>query len=144
MISIIVDIDGTIADCSHRRKYLEETPKNWKAFFEAMKDDEPILPLRDLLRNLNDDVSVILCTGRPREYQKVTEEWLHKFAFRYQYLYMRETGDFRPDHVVKKEMLHRIRGCGHKVLLAIDDRQSVVDLWRSEGLVCLQNKDEVF
>lgn len=41
----------------------------------------------------------------------------------------------RPDVLVKQEMLKEIDK--ENVLFVVDDRQSIVDMWRSEGLVCL-------
>lgn len=38
---IIFDIDGTLADCEHRRYFLNETPPNWKSFNESMVTDCP-------------------------------------------------------------------------------------------------------
>lgn len=30
--AIIVDLDGTLANCEHRRHFLETKPKDWKSF----------------------------------------------------------------------------------------------------------------
>ena len=31
-MDVICDIDGTVADCSHRLHWIQSKPKNWKAF----------------------------------------------------------------------------------------------------------------
>ena len=41
-------------------------------------------------------------------------------------------------HYIKKEIYRHLIKPYYDVLFAIDDRQQVVDLWRDEGLVCLQ------
>lgn len=38
----IFDIDGTIADCSHRLHFITGEHKNWDAFYDACLDDAPI------------------------------------------------------------------------------------------------------
>lgn len=44
--TIVFDIDGTLADLSHRRHHVESRPKNWDAFFEDISEDKPNAPLR--------------------------------------------------------------------------------------------------
>ena len=51
---------------------------------------------------------------------------------------MRKSGDRRPDHVVKRELLRAIQGDGFEPTMAIEDRVQVVDMWRGQGLICLQ------
>ncbi|HYI06303.1 MAG TPA: hypothetical protein VD858_15525 [Reyranella sp.] len=50
----------------------------------------------------------------------------------------RGRGHRRADVIVKRERLARMRADGFSPELAIDDRRRVVDMWRSEGLVCAQ------
>lgn len=134
--AIICDIDGTLADCEHRRHLLP----NYDAFHAAMGKDPVIEPVRELLWMIGStDVEVFLCSGRPEEYRKVTLDWLINNDIPYDHLLMRPKNDSRPDVVIKKEMLEQIRNqfdC--EVLFTIDDRQRIVDLWRKEGLVCFQ------
>lgn len=142
---IIVDIDGTIADCSHRRHHICNPNKNWDDFFKDMVHDLPIKPVIDLVRELQYAAyDVLFVTGRPEQYRKETKNWLIQNTLIPTYLFMRPEKDFRPDHIVKKEILDNLRLQGFNPKLAIDDRQCVVDMWRSEGLICLQNKDEIF
>lgn len=51
---------------------------------------------------------------------------------------MRSDGDMRPDVSVKRELLRAIEREGFSPWLTIDDRSSVVSMWREEGLTCLQ------
>lgn len=76
---------------------------------------------------------------------ELTFEWLHKqiklFEMDSYYnpiLYMRAEGDHRPDWVVKKELFLNEICKKYDVKLVIDDRQQVVDMWRSLGLTCFQ------
>ena len=54
---------------------------------------------------------------------------------------MRAAGDYRADDIVKRELLATIRADGFEPVIAIDNRQRVVDMWREEGLICLQAAD---
>jgi hypothetical protein len=51
---------------------------------------------------------------------------------------MREAGDHRPDWIVKKEIYNNLISKEFDVKLVFDDRQQVVDMWRSIGLTCFQ------
>lgn len=53
-MNIIVDIDGTIADCRHRRKFLEGEVKDWQEFFAAMSHDTPIASVCKLVSTLKE------------------------------------------------------------------------------------------
>ena len=77
---IVIDIDGTIADSSHRQHYLESNPANWNSFFSDSEilNDEPIYPVIDLCRSL---VAVfratpVFLTGRPEYTRRATAKWL--------------------------------------------------------------------
>ena len=37
--TIIVDIDGTVADTSRREHLLQKNPQDWESFFETAKED---------------------------------------------------------------------------------------------------------
>jgi hypothetical protein len=56
---------------------------------------------------------------------------------------MRKNDDFRPDHEVKREILNDHIN-KDRVRLVIEDRASVVKMWRQEGLVCWQVADGEF
>lgn len=132
---IIVDIDGTLADVERRRHHLPDWPK----FFADMRNDPPITPVIELVNALilSQRYDVVLASGRPEDYRADTEAWLDTHRVSWDALYMRKAGDRRSDVIVKREMLAEIRKQWN-VSFVIDDRQSVVDMWRSEGLVCLQ------
>jgi len=82
---------------------------------------------------------LILCSGRPETYRAATESWLAQHCpLTYARLYMRPADDTRPDHEVKAEMLAQIRSDGFDPFAVIDDRSSVVEMWRANGLLCFQ------
>jgi hypothetical protein len=59
-------------------------------------------------------------------------------------LYMRTQGDHRPDHIVKSELFDRflldrdIEDCNLGGIVAFDDRDQVVKMWRARGVRCFQ------
>lgn len=137
MSTVIFDLDGTLADCEHRRHHLAGKKKDWGAFHAACHLDPPNRPLVRLLHLLRDTGhTIVICTGRSDEYREMTREWLAEHVGEGFRLYMRKAGDKRPDVTVKREMLEEIGK--ENVLFVIDDRKSVVDMWRAEGLICLQ------
>ncbi len=148
MRAVICDIDGTLADVQHRLHHLEGDPKDWDGFFADMPADPVIEPVARLVQLLHAVAqaqtgqidAVLIVSARPdeRSYREVTEAWLAAHGIPYDRLYMRSGGDFRPDPVVKADLLDQILGDGYDPFLVIDDRPQVVEMWRSFGLVCLQ------
>lgn len=139
---LMVDIDGTVADCNHRRHHIRNGSRNWDAFFATMHLDPLIESVAKLVRLVaSTGTPIIFTTGRGEEYRVKTETWLIHNDLPFYKVYMRPLGDKRADHVVKIELLDNIRADGLEPILVIDDRQSVVDSWRKNGLTCLQACD---
>jgi hypothetical protein len=53
-------------------------------------------------------------------------------------LFMRKQHDNRADWIVKKELFVDEISNIYDVKFVLDDRQQVVDMWRSLGLTCFQ------
>lgn len=141
MKTIIVDIDGTLADCSHRRHFVEKKPKDWKNFCrpDLVMRDKPIMPIVELVRSMAESgYWVIVVTGRHKEHEDITKQWLRKHGIPFAGFYCRQNGDFRQDWEVKSEILDQILAKGHQVAFTVDDRNQVVEMWRRRGLICLQ------
>ena len=138
--TVIVDIDGTLADVAHRRHYVQSKKRDWRAFNAGMRDDTPNAPVVMLYRTLWDsgDYDLVLLTGRNEEFRKVTLDWLKSHDIPHGDLYMRADRDNRADHVVKEEMLDRLLEEGRRIAFTIDDRAQVVAMWRRRGIACFQ------
>lgn len=139
MRAAIFDLDGTLCDIRHRLHHVRDGARDWDAFFAGIPNDEPFEAIRELLLTLdNADVPIVLCSGRPEKCRESTCQWLIQHGVPYRALYMRPDNNTRPDHVVKAQILAGLRGDGFEPFIVIDDRQSVVDMWRENGLTCLQ------
>ena len=149
--AIIFDIDGTLSNNQHRQHYLTGDKKDWDGFYSEMDKDTPNEPIIFLINMIIaskiawriDDIALFIFTGRPEKYRKKTEEWLKRFLNTHDYhflysLHMRKDGDHRPDYKIKQEMLDKIKSDGYEVFFTVDDRKQVVDMWRRNGITCLQ------
>lgn len=138
--AVIFDMDGTLSDASHRRHHVMGLgKKDWAAWNAKMGDDPPNAPIAALARLFHGaEVKVIVCTGRHERHRRLTETWLLLHDVPVERVYMRPDGDDRVDHVVKLELLAQIRADGYEPELVVDDRSSVVAMWRGAGLTCLQ------
>ena len=137
---VVFDIDGTIANNTHRQKWLEQSPKDWKRYNEGMMEDGVYHDIVHLMSQLCWNNKIILCTGREDVYASVTEQWLQKndISEYVEDMYMRRAKDYRPDSVVKVELLERITHDHARPWMWFDDRQQVVDAIRAQGIRVLQ------
>lgn len=142
-MDIIFDIDGTLADITHRRHHVMTKPKNWKAFVDAAPLDvvnEPIARIARMFAMWGTN-RIVLCSGRNEFQRTLTETWLRGVwgeGCRHERLYMRADLDYRADDVIKSELLDQILADGYRPELVFDDRKRVVDMWRRRGLTCCQ------
>jgi hypothetical protein len=140
----VFDIDGTLADITHRLPLIQKEPKDWDAFFDACSKDKPIKHMITLVRILVDCSSIVFVSGRAERFRAKTEAWLMKHLSFSNPLYMRKDGDHRPDNEVKSELLDQLLADGYEPALVFDDRSVVVKMWRERGIPCAQIADGNF
>lgn len=147
MRACLIDLDGTICSIEHRTHFLDQNPKNWTSFHDALVDDPENTAVAWLAKTLffastcisgKDEFSILIVTARHEPYRERTEKWLEDHQIRYDRLYMRADNDHRPDDKVKEDILQTIIEDGYEPILAIDDRPSIAAMWRSYGITCLQ------
>jgi uncharacterized HAD superfamily protein len=127
--AIIVDIDGTVSHKTDRDIYE----------YESAINDNPDPVILEVVRSLwTQGYRVLFVTGRSDDCITVTRAWLAIHCPYYFALYMRQTGDFRKDAIVKQEIYETYIKDEYDILCVLDDRQQVVDMWREIGLKCLQ------
>lgn len=133
---IIVDLDGTMAVNDGHRGYYE---------WDKVINDKPNRAVVNLVnRLLRDGYLVKFVSGRmgTEECREQTMSWLRNNTPAYTWsqwiLHMRKDGDSRSDDVVKRELFDaHVRG-RYNVKFVLDDRNSVVRMWRSLGLPTFQ------
>ena len=138
MKTIVIDLDGTLANIDHRLPFIKRESPDWDSFYSACDGDKVNEWCKILMENLNvSDIFITIVSGRRKAEENKTKEWLMDNSVSYDSLnLLREDGDFTPDTELKKKWLHEY---GHEnILFVVDDRQKVVDMWRKEGVVCLQ------
>lgn len=126
---IIVDIDGTLAHMSGR------SPYDYTRVSEDVVD--PVV--RGLVVDaMNAGYWTLIVSGRKDECYDETLVWLVENAIPFDHLLMRKSDDDRDDTIVKGEIYEEHIAGKFNVRFVLDDRQKVVDMWRSRGLKCLQ------
>lgn len=138
-LAIICDIDGTVA--------LHAPGRN--AFDHSQIPTD--IPNKTLLKIMSavvesfewsrqgKEVKVLFVSGRDGSAREATLAWMseHNILFNGE-LWMRPAGDNRKDSIIKEEIYRANIEGKYNVLVVFDDRNQVVDLWRSLGLPCYQ------
>lgn len=125
---IICDLDGTLALMKDRNPYDASTCEN----------DEVNQAVAKVIKGVAMEHKVFFMSGRSDKYREQTERWLANNAIMFGPVYMRKEGDVRKDSIVKKELFDaHIRG-KYNVSFVLDDRTSVINMWRELGLNAFQ------
>jgi hypothetical protein len=142
----IFDIDGTLADCSHRLHFIQQKPADWDSFFLACVDDEPIPEVIAVARAMFSTAQLFMLTGRSEAVRMETVNWLTCERVPCDLLLMRKNGDHREDCIVKSELLDEVRKRFPEEEIAgvFEDRKQVVDMYRAKGLRVFQVADGNF
>ena len=143
---IVFDIDGVLADCSHRLHYIQGDNKDYEKFYsdEEVLKDTPIPNLGNLLFEIRDanyqgsDTDVKFLTARNIKCITTTAEWLEKhFSIMVEEgdILMRPEKDWRPAHEVKKDLIEKHIGF-ENILFAFDDGDQVNEMYQKHGVMC--------
>lgn len=140
--AIIVDMDATVCLNTSGRPFYGEGAA------EGMLTDEPITPVIELIRNFCDNypAKLIILTGREDtpEVRKATEQWLENNWLHPDILLMRPTESFTAGPICKKKLYEdNIKGKFY-IPFVLEDNCKCVEMWRNEGLICLQPNEGKF
>lgn len=136
-LAVIYDVDGTLADVSGIRHYVTDDPKrkNFQKFHAAASYCRPNMEIVEMAQaTARFGIYNFVVTARSEMWRYRTATWLRKWEVPYAALLMRADGDSRGDVEIKRDILARIREKGYRVVYAVDDNPSVIELWRSEGI----------
>jgi predicted kinase len=126
--AIIVDMDGTLSLLNGRNPYDAST----------CDQDLPHQPVLDTVLLWQRSIKVIILSGRMDDCKLQTEKWLAQYGVEPTAIFMRATGDQRKDSIIKQEIFDREILGKYNIKFVLDDRQQVVDMWRSLGLTVFQ------
>jgi hypothetical protein len=144
---IIFDLDGTLAIIDKRKdlamtsEQKRHTKFNWDVFFnpENIKLDvpnEPVVKMAQLFAE--NGFTIVIFSGRSNKTEKTTRSWLARNRVPFHKLVMRDNKrHYMPDNELKKQFLDEHVNIDD-VFLVVDDRQQVVDMWRSLNLPVFQ------
>ena len=134
--AVIFDIDGTLADNSHRSPYMLDT---------CDKDTVIQFTLNMLNVYKNSGYKIIIVSGRHSGksadincYRDKTVQWLNDNNIHYDEFFMRPAGCFDKDDDLKQNIFFDYIAPKYNVELAVDDRDRVVEMWRRIGVNCAQ------
>lgn len=134
---VVVDLDGTLSDGSHRLHLLPtrdlHLTESWSEFNRAAINDAPIQSTIDVVNGLwVSGFAVVILTGRSDEVRSDTVDWLDRYGVKRDCLIMRRASDNRKDTIIKEEVLRAI-GLDN-IVCAFDDSPSVIPFMRSLGI----------
>ena len=130
--AIIVDIDGTIAEISHRNPYDASL---------CLDDGVNEHVLKTVLLYRDSGSKVIFLSGRDSKYRDLTKEWLNTFVGGEFELFMRPEGNSEKDFIIKNNIFNEEVKGKYFVELVIDDRLQVCELWHELGLPLMRVGD---
>jgi len=143
----VFDMDGTLSIVGARLECLERDPKDWDEFYVRCGEDRPNRPICQIAEHMSvttdATIKIWILTGRRESCRQKTLKWLernHVYIGSNQLL-MRPDGDFRHDTIVKPEMLAKAFVDPY---IVFEDRNGMVEYWRSKGICCVQVADGDF
>ena len=144
LMILILDLDGTLADTSHRAGFIEKpnpTDEDWDRFFdpELVALDVPIAESQDALGKISRIFDkIIFLTGRPEYLRKTTAQWLDVYfgmSPTPEELFMRPSGSRISNSTIKKGLLEsKIKPLyGDQDWIFIDDEVKNLELFKQYG-----------
>lgn len=133
----VVDLDGVVADVTHRLRHLRTRPKDWDGFFAALSAD-PVLPEGlAVSRRLAEEHRLVYLSGRPERTRADTEAWLRRHSLPPGRLLLRRDDDRRPARLLKVGVLRRLSREA-PVAVLVDDDPQVCAAARAAGFAVLE------
>ena len=142
--TIIFDLDGTLANIDKRKELATKSngKLDWDVFYDStnIKLDVPNESVVKMAQMFAENgFNIVIFSGRTDKTKYSTRSWLTHNRVPFQKLVMRDSNasHFVPDEILKKDMLDKYADIDD-VFLVVDDRNKVVDMWRSLGLTVFQ------
>lgn len=138
--AILVDMDATLCLNTTGRPYYGEGAA------EGMLNDIAVEGICNLVKTLYEKRTIFIITGREGtpEIIEATKKWLDLNGIKVDGLFFRPVKDYSPGAECKKKIYEdNIRG-KYNVEFVLDDNYKCVEMWREQGLVCLQPNEGKF
>ncbi|MCH9816384.1 MAG: hypothetical protein K0U64_08020 [Actinomycetia bacterium] len=128
-----IDIDGVLADPTHRLHFLAGRRKNWRGFFSGCGDDAPLPIGIALVKELQaEGLGIVYVSGRPERLRATTLEWFARHGLPTAPMQLRPMGDFQPAPEWKLQVYREI-ATEFDVRLVVDDDVRVVKTLTDAG-----------
>lgn len=138
--AILVDMDATLCLNTTGRPYYGEGAA------EGMLNDIAVEGICNLVKSLYEKRTIFIITGREGtpEIIEATKKWLDSNSIKVDGLFFRPVKDYSPGAECKKKIYEdNIKG-KYNVEFVLDDNYKCVEMWREQGLVCLQPNEGKF
>lgn len=133
--AVVVDVDGTLAHIPD----INGKPARSRYDYTRVSTDVVDPCVRDIVQKYADTgVTILVVSGREDTCKEATITWLTDNGIPWSDLHMRKAKDYRNDTIIKYEIFDQYIRDDYRVLFCLDDRDRVVNMWRSLGLQCLQ------
>jgi uncharacterized HAD superfamily protein len=128
-----IDIDGVIADPTHRLRHIEQRPKDWAAFFADAHADPPLPSgVAEVLRLQDSGLTIVYVSGRPSYLRDQTKSWLARHGLPAGKMHLRRARDYRPAPAMKLD-IYRQLALEFDVRAIVDDDDRVVEVLSAAG-----------
>lgn len=132
----IIDLDNCIADDQHRHNLIDlakHGDARWEQYHLAAAADP--LANHDLVRT---DLTLLILTARPVTVASLTVDWLRLHDINYKFMLMRNRHNYLSSVDLKHQQIDWLQELYDvsmtTVVDAYDDREDVVEMYRSLGI----------
>ena len=138
---VIIDLDGTLCNDSHRKEWAEA--KQWDEYHSRLLGDPVHEDVATALSTFQEaGKTVMIFSGRPEAYRHHTQIWLLRHNIDVAVIMMRGVNDYRKAEEVKlghlTTMFNSIEEAKEQILVIFEDNDKVVQWWRDLGFRCWQ------
>ena len=147
--TIIFDLDGTLALIDKRRAIStkDNGKMDWDTFFDPKNIDldlpnTPVIKMAQMLKSQG--FMIVIFSGRSKATKDATTQWLDRHDVPFDVIKMRPADrsigghfHFMKDSDLKQYWLDDLQ-IKDDIFAVFDDRNQVVDMWRSNGLQVFQ------
>jgi hypothetical protein len=136
--AVIFDRDGTLFSVDGPT---DQSSVTWANYNARIRFDAPVPMIHALWHAIRPGVDRIVVSGRDGAFAHAMRDSFAKHGIVPDAFFHRRANDHRRDSIVKEEILDGLILPRWDVRFVVDDRQQVVDMWRSRGIPVLQVTD---